>query len=104
MEKLDSGGLDHDAPIRNDRYTVRTSNLLFSQEGMTMGRKARIAHFGRDTRTNPVTDFLQFAAVTVIVVFLASAFFLGLYEVFRIADCHTAQSNLERIAKCEAHP
>ena len=58
----------------------------------------------RRTRTNPVIDFLQFVSVTLIGVFLVSAFFLGLYEGFRIIDCRTATYNLERIEKCEAHP
>lgn len=63
----------------------------------------RLIHRG-PARTNPVIDFLQFVSVTLIVVFTVSAFFLGLYEGFRVIDCRTATHNLERIEKCEAHP
>ena len=101
MEKLDFGGLGHDPRIRNDCHTLRTSDLLLHQEDTLMTRSRRSR---RSRRTNPVTDFLQFVSVTVIGVFLVSAFFLGTYELFRVIDCRTATQNLERIEKCEAHP
>ena len=50
-------------------------------------------------RQNRINGILTILAIPAIIVF-----FYGVYQFFGWVDCNTARDNLERIAKCEAHP
>lgn len=49
-----------------------------------------------------LVDFMQFVAVTIIVVTAASAFMFGLVHWFAKVDCHNATQALAFIERCEA--
>ena len=64
-----------------------------------MARISRLTRIEQRKRRDRINAALTVLAIPVII-----AFFFGMYEWFRWVDCNTARDNLERIAKCEAHP